>query len=116
MRQIIVLNNLQQTDQTFNINCAFWLVPPVSQIRPLGTAGTTAVTNATGPELAAIQSGSVVEQIYSAVLPFSISIPSVGSSLISRYNEAQRILSAGSVMKNYTNTYYDGTAWFNLPT
>jgi|SRR5579859_3235174 len=112
MRQIIILNNQLQANGAMTVNYVYWLVSPQTLITP---GGTTVVPNAGTAEIAAIQSGSVVEQVLQSQLPQNMPPSDIGNYLITRYTQAQTFLNNSGSIANYTTTYYDGTAWHNLP-
>lgn len=113
-RKIIILNNSLNNDKTINVNYVYWLTPPAGLVRP-NLSGTTVVPNPSAAEVSAIQSGSIVEQVLSANVPFNWTSNVIGQYLIERYNIQQNYLDTIGTMKNYATTYWDGSSWFNLP-
>ena len=105
MRQIIVIKNGVNGDGTQWVNYAFWLNVPVAARIPLPSF-TSQVPSITGPELTALQNGSVIEEVYTSIFTDTQSIQ---AKAISDYNVKQAFWNAQSSFTNYEGVYFDGT-------
>jgi hypothetical protein len=105
---------LELTQPPADYKVVFWLdVPAPRQFFYANPAATSAVKNASAGELAAIQSGAVVEEVVEIAAggrPGGPSEAVVAAAVVSQYNARQAALSASIALARY-GTYWDGTSW-----
>lgn len=114
MRQIIIVSNTFQLNNTMNLNYIYWLNTPAGVIKS-NPSFISLAPGTTVAEMTALQSGSVTEQSLSATIPLAWSPITIGQYLVERYLQQSLYFSSVGSIKNYTNTYYDGTVWQNVP-
>lgn len=110
MRQIIILNNQVNPDNSITVNYVYWLPVPASIQKAISI--TSKVPDATTAESTALQNGSVIEQVNSGI--FTV-LADIQGQLIRNYNNSLQLLNKQGNMKNYSGVYWDGTSWFNIP-
>lgn len=108
-KQIIVLE--QSAPNLFNV--AFWLaVPTVRQPFYVNAAATSRYKDASAPELAALQSGAVVEQVAEFSYPAGTAIGAVMALLQTEFATRQAKVTAANPWSRY-GSFWDGTTWTN---
>jgi hypothetical protein len=108
MRQIIIQQRIN-IPSDFSFQYVFWaVVPAARQIFYANASFTTVVKDATAPEIAALQAGSVVEQVNQGNYQAGTPIATIQTDLITKYNAYQAQITAINPWIYY-GTYWDGT-------
>ncbi len=119
MRQIVCVDYSQST-AVVHVTCVFWLVAPATRVVPFqGTfvsrvpvQGTTASWGVTPTELAGLQAGTLVEQLFDMPVPAGSTNATIQAAVLAAYASSQTALNnqanAGS---HYVGASYDGTSW-----
>jgi len=109
-RKIIILDRTGlPSDQNYRV--AFWLdVVAARQPFYADAAATTQVKDATAPELAAIQSGAVIEEVIEVPSPASTGQAALLAASVTRYNARQAEVTARNPWARY-GSFYDGSTW-----
>ena len=107
-RKIIVLEQAPSSD---DYRIAFWLDVPAPRQRFYAKAtATSAFLDATVEEIAAIQSGAVVEFVERFNRPFGTSLAVLRADLIARHAELQDSVTTENPWNRYGSSY-DGSSW-----
>lgn len=109
-RKIIILERVNMpSDQDFRV--AFWLdVPVARQTFYASASATSQVKGITGPELAALQTGAVVEEIVLVQGKSTLTQGELLAALIARYNARQAEFTARNPWARYGSSW-DGSTW-----
>lgn len=111
-RQIIVLERTGPGNE-IQFRAAFWLAVPVAR-QPLlaNAAAVSAVKDAsvTAPELAAIQTGAVVEQTDTFRFASGTALAVIEAALQAEFTARQAALTADNRYARYGSSF-DGTVW-----
>lgn len=109
-RQIIILERLNEPSD-FSFRYLFWATVPAARVGAYAdAAATSAFKSATGPELAALQAGQVVEHVDTAFYPAGTAIAVIEADLVAKFNVYQAQITAANPTVRY-GTYYDGAVW-----
>ena len=111
MKEIIILETYRGTglgDTTLR-HC-FWFAVPLAR-RVAKPGATSAYKSATAPELAALQDGSVYEEVFEIQIPAGTTSNQIRTLLENRYDARQSELSALPNINQYYGTSFDGTTW-----
>ena len=107
-RTIILLDRVAESG---DYRVVFWLdVRAPRQRFYAKAAATSAFLDATPQELAAIQSGAVIEVLERANRPSGQGLPALRNALEARRTELQAELDANNVWHRY-GSFFDGTTW-----
>ena len=109
-RKIIILDRAGlPSDQNYRV--AFWL-DVVASRRPFhaNAAAKSVVIDITAPELTAIQSGAVIEEVIEVPAQAGVGQASLLAALVTRYTQRQAEVTARNQWARY-GSFYDGTAW-----
>lgn len=111
-RQIIVLERTPQSNGAASARVVFWLTVAAGQEapRPGLTSAVQGTDQPTGPELAALQAGTVIEFVSSWQFPASYTLAQAKTFLEVAYADAQAAVTANSPGKLY-GLVWDGSAW-----
>ena len=111
MRQIIILETLRGTGQgDTSIRHALWFAVPVARRVSKPTAA-SAFRDALPLETAALQDGSVIEEVYEIQIPSGQTGAQIKATLEARYLASQAELTALPNINSYYGTSWDGTIW-----
>lgn len=116
-RQIIVLDIQQGPPGQKNVKAIFWF--PIAQAKayPKPTfqsaldptlAGGNAVT---GPELASLQAGTILEQVQIFTYPSSYTATQVKADLQQAYNDGLAVINSLPNPISFYGVSFDGTVW-----
>lgn len=109
-RQIIILDQ-PGLPSDLRYNVCFWLAVPVArQSFYVNATFKSRVIGITGPELSALQDGSVVEQVQEANYPLGTGIGAIAADLVSRFTAAQSAFNTMNPFNRY-GSFYDGASW-----
>ncbi len=116
-RQIVILS-ATKVGSDFHVTAVFWLATPANLVVPNPNA-TSAVPpvavvawGITSAELAAIQAGTVTEQLFdSGLFASTRSLAQDEAALVALYTAAQAALNATAPGAKVIGAYYDGSAW-----
>ena len=119
-RKIIVLTNGLGTASDPSFSAALWLSNPSSLRHAWQSAstGTNVPASAqvswgyTAAELAALQSGCVVEKIYSGQAQNGATLAQAQAMVVNAYNQAQIELNATAPATDFAGRHWDGTSWW----
>lgn len=122
-RQIIVTDIKLSPDNSFTVFAVGWLVAPVNRVIPapnagsrVPTASTAATWGITTPELAAIQSGTIVEVAFdTGQLQAGTTAAQIKAALVSLYTQAQADLNAKAPGIRFVGAFLDDTTGWTLP-
>ncbi|MDQ3259039.1 MAG: hypothetical protein M3R15_35110 [Acidobacteriota bacterium] len=110
-RQIIILETLRGTGQgDTSVRHVFWFAVPVARRVPKPLA-TSAFRDTTAAEIAALENGSVYEEVYDIQIPTGQTSAQIRVLLEGRYAIRQAELSALPNINAYYGTSWDGTVW-----
>lgn len=121
-RQIIVID-YSQASATVNIACVFWLTAPAARVVPvpnftsrIPVQGSGISWGITPAELAALQAGTVVEQMFSTQFPMAGNSNAImQAGLLASYNSAQAQLAASAnAGTHYVGASLDSVAGWSL--
>lgn len=109
-RQIIILERVNEPiDMSFRY--VLWATVPAARVSAYANpAATSAFKNATVPEVTALQTGSVVEQVGLASFTIGTSIATIQAFLLNQFATFQAQITAANPTVRY-GTSYDGTSW-----
>jgi hypothetical protein len=115
-RQIIVLENQipgRAPTDPITYRYAFWLSVPVTRQTFFANAtATSAVRDATAPELTAIQNGSIKESVGALSAAPGTTLTVLEATLVTQFTAAQTALnSAAQNPWDHYGTFWDGTSW-----
>lgn len=109
-RKIIIQDRISEPSD-FSFRYVFWAaVPSTRQAYYADANKTSAVKDATGPEVTALQTGAVLEQQGQVQYPASMLAQDMQADLIARFNVYQAQVTAANPGVFY-GTFWDGTAW-----
>lgn len=111
-RKIIILEKTPSQTGFMGFRFAMWAdVPATRQTFYANASATSAVKGATGPEIAAIQGGSVTERVRDAQYPTQgVSLADIQADLVNIFNAFQTEITAFNPWQRYGTTY-DGSTW-----
>jgi hypothetical protein len=108
-KKIILLS--RRPDETITLAGIFWLdVSAARQAAYANPSATSAYKDATGPEIAALQAGQVLEFSWYREWPPGTGVAAIRAALVNQFNAEQTRLSAQNPWQFY-GTFWDGTAW-----
>lgn len=111
MRRIIILESNPQIPGEPAFRYAMWAdVPAGRESRYANPSFTSQVVGATGPEIAALQAGSVVERVFDSRWGTGSTVPQIQAQLVAKYGQFQAEITGTNPWQRY-GTSYDGTAW-----
>jgi hypothetical protein len=116
-RKIIVTRYVDEPGRDIEVTCAMWCDVPVERrpywVREGNTAEMTSrVHDATGPEVAALQDGSVREYIERLPRPPGTSVAAMKTVMQTRHAELQTETNNYNPWK-FAGSSWDGTTWTN---
>ena len=111
MAKDIIILDVNAGDGGFNtVKCCFWIPNPNPVPRPAGV--TSAYANADASEVAAIQAGSVIEEVRSFSFPNTLSQAQVEANLLAMYNARKTWYAAQVPPGKFYGIYHDSvTGW-----
>lgn len=111
MRQIIILETLRGTGLgDTSVRHAFWFAIPVARRVPKPGAA-SAFRDALPLETAALQDGSVIEEVYDTQIPSGQTVAQIKATFEARYAARQSELTALPNINSYYGSSWDGTVW-----
>lgn len=109
-RQIIVLKRTRFSPN-IEYEVAFWLATPSGRETFLANAqATSRVKNATAPELAALQAGTVVERVNKIPVPEGTGLAAMQAILVAMHGQLQTAWTNDTTYDRY-NSSWDGSTW-----
>lgn len=109
-KKIIVLER-RELPSDLNFDVLFWAdVPSARQTFYANASAVSAYKLASGPEIAAIQSGAVTERVQRYRFPSGTGIVAIQAFLASEFNDFQAHINTYNPWVRY-GTNWDGTTW-----
>jgi hypothetical protein len=123
-RQVITLDPSTNTAGNLLVKAAYWLVAPTNRTVPVPgftsqvpLASSVVPYGVTGPELALLRAGALVEQVVTIPITNSgASNATVQAALAAQFSLLQTTLTNQVFsLPHLVGTYWDGTTWFAGP-
>lgn len=112
-KQVIVLETTTQDGGLISLRVAFWLPITAGQEAPLSALSATpsAWKSAATDEIAALQAGTVVEEVRVFLFAQSVAVADIRKLIQTAYSDRVAYLAALPPKGKYYGSYFDGTAW-----
>lgn len=107
-KKIIVLEKL---DNDLSFKCAFWATVPAARIALYANAiASSQYKNASAPEIAALQDGSIVEKVETFNYAPGTALSVIQSDVIAKFNDFQSYITNFNPFVQY-GRFWDGSSW-----
>jgi hypothetical protein len=111
MKQIIILETNPSEGGLISIRVSFWLPVPDGQAAPLPQLAAAAWRGASDEEIAALQAGTIVEEVRTFIFPVSLGEGDVHKILQIAYTDRLEYLQKLPPKGQYYGAFFDGAQW-----
>jgi hypothetical protein len=108
--EIIILSMTAHDGADPTLQYAFWIYPTAAHVVPKPGA-TSAWRGAQAADIAALQAGTVIEEVYSAQVPTGTTVPAAQAYLQAAYVARVAKVAAQVSPNLYYGSTWDGTTW-----
>lgn len=110
-KQIIILDTDPSDGGNNTIRAVFWFAVAVNRRVPRPDITVSAWASASAPEMAALQDGSVLEEVVIRSFPTSTSNASIKAIMVAAYTDRLAYLNALPFKLQFNGVFYDGATW-----
>lgn len=109
-KQIIILETIPNDGGRHTIKAAYWFPVAVNRRVPVANLQ-SAWKDASGPEVTALQDGSVLEEVKTIQVAATATTAQTKAALVLDYNDRKTYLEAQPFRLQHAGVYYDNGAW-----
>lgn len=109
-KQIIILETIPNDGGRNTIKAAYWFAIAVNRRVPVANLQ-SAWEDASAPEIAALQDGSILEEVRTIQVATSATVAQTKAALLLDYNDRKTYLDAQPFKLQHAGVYYENNAW-----